>query len=147
MHRATTSTLVSILTLRCSRVGNAARVHSGWRPIAIAVASVIPFAASAQVSTNLERAPTLTIERYSEDWSIFANPANRKGDWTEPLKHIPLNDDGSVYLSTGLEARSRYEGYQNVNWGAAPDDDYAWHRLMPYADLNVGKVRRLFFGL
>ncbi len=101
----------------------------------------MPFAANAQVSTNLERAPTLTIERYSEDWSTLADPANRKGDWAEPLKYIPLNDGGTVYLTTGLEARSRYEGYENVTWGSSPDDGYVWNRLMPYADLHVGKVR------
>jgi len=39
-----------------------------------------------------------------------------------------------------MEARSRYEGYENVNWGSA-DDDYIWHRFMPYADLHAGKVR------
>lgn len=115
-------------------------VTFGWRLLAVSAAAT-PFAANAQVSTNLERAPTLTIERYSEDWSELADPANRKGNWTEPLKYIPLDDDGTVYLTTGLEARSRYEGYENVNWGAAPDDDYVWHRLMPYADLHVGKVR------
>lgn len=105
------------------------------------VASALPLAASAQVSTNLDRAPTLTIDRYSEDWSGLADSAKRTGHWTEPFKYIPLSDDGTIYLTTGLEARSRYEGYENVDWGSAPDDDYVWHRLMPYADLHVGKVR------
>jgi hypothetical protein len=109
--------------------------------ISAAAALAMPFAASAQVSTNLERAPTLTIDRYSEDWSSLANRANRKGHWTERFKYIPLNQDDTVYLTTGLEARSRYEAYENVNWGSSPDDSYAWHRLMPYADLHVGKVR------
>lgn len=113
--------------------------------LAIAVVATTPVAATAQVSTNLERAPTLTIERYSEDWSELADPANRKGDWAEPLKYIPLSDDGQAYLTTGIEARSRYEGYENVNWGASGDDGYVWNRLMPYADLHVGKVR--FFAM
>ncbi|MGF7146422.1 hypothetical protein FHS96_000031 [Sphingomonas zeicaulis] len=104
-------------------------------------ASAMPFAANGQVTTDLERAPTLTIERYSEDWSELADLANRSGRWTQPFKYIPLNAGGAVYLTTGVEARTRYEGYENVNWGAAPDDDYMWHRLMPYADLHVGKVR------
>jgi len=112
-----------------------------WLLVFGAKVAVSPCAAGAQVSTNLERAPTLTIERYSEDWSGLADSANRTGLWTEPFKYIPLNDDGTVYLTTGLEARSRYEGYENVNWGSSPDDDYVWHRLMPYADLHVGKVR------
>lgn len=109
--------------------------------VAAAMASAMSFAARAQTSTNIERAPTLTIERYSEDWSQLADPANRKGDWAETFKYVPLNGDGTIYLTTGLEARARYEGYDNVNWGAAPDDDYSWHRLMPYVDLHVGKVR------
>ncbi len=109
--------------------------------IFVAAALISPSAASAQVSTNLERAPTLTIERYSENWSTLADPAARKGEWAEPLKYKPLNEDGSIYLTTGLEARSRYEGYENANWGASPNDDYVWNRLMPYADLHVGKLR------
>lgn len=113
--------------------------------IFVAAASISPSAASAQLSTNLERAPTLTIERYSEDWTWLADPANRTGHWAEPLKYIPLDEDGSVYLTTGVEARARYEGYQNPNWGAARNDDYVWNRLMPYADLHVGKLR--FFAM
>ena len=101
----------------------------------------IASAATAQVSTDISRAPTLTVERYPEDWSKLSEPEQRTGHWTERFKYIPLNEDGSIFLSTGLEARTRYEGYQNVDWGSSPDDDYVWHRLMPYADLHVGKVR------
>ncbi|HEV7327701.1 MAG TPA: alginate export family protein [Bosea sp. (in: a-proteobacteria)] len=97
--------------------------------------------ARAQVGTDIGRAPTLTIERYPESWSYLADPAQRTGRWTEPFKYIPLSADGSTYLTTGLEVRSRYEGYANVRWGAAPDDGYVWHRLMPYADFHVGKLR------
>lgn len=120
---------------------NISLTDAGWRLLFVAAAAAIPFAANAQVSTNVERAPTLTIERYSEDWSWLADPAKRTGDWAEPFKYIPLNDDGSVYLSTGLEARTRYEGYDNVLWGSSPNDGYVWNRLMPYADLHLGKVR------
>ena len=120
---------------------NISLTDAGWRLLFVAAAAAIPFAANAQVSTNVERAPTLTIERYSEDWSWLADPAKRTGDWAEPFKYISLNDDGSVYLSTGLEARTRYEGYDNVLWGSSPNDGYVWNRLMPYADLHLGKVR------
>jgi hypothetical protein len=83
---------------------------------------------------DLERAPTLTIERYSEDWSELADPANRTDHWTERFKFIPLNQEGSIYLTTGLEARSRYEDYQDVNWGSAPDDD------APKSDITSAKA-------
>ena len=102
--------------------------------------AAMPFTAQAQVKTDIERAPTLTIERYNEDWSSLANPASRTGHWTEQFKYIPLSEDRSTYLSTGMEARSRYEGYANLNWGSA-NDSYVWHRFMPYADLHAGGVR------
>lgn len=100
-----------------------------------------PVASLAQVQTDASRAPTLTIVRHVEDWSHFADPGERTGRWTEPLKYIPFQEDGSIYLTTGLEARSRYEGYTNPQWGSVPDDSYVWHRFMPYADLHVGSVR------
>jgi hypothetical protein len=95
----------------------------------------------AQVGTDIGRAPTLTIERYPESWSYLADPARRTGRWTEPFKYIPLSTDGSAYLTTGLEIRSRYEGYAHPRWGEAPHDGYVWHRFMPYADFHVGKLR------
>jgi hypothetical protein len=123
---------------RVSRVG----LRTVKRSVAFATArAAMPLVAQAQVRTDIGRAPTLTIERYNEDWAYLANPASRTGHWTEPFKYIPLGDDRSTYLVTGMEARSRYEGYANVNWGSAPNDSYIWHRFMPYADLHAGAVR------
>jgi Alginate export len=111
------------------------------RSIMAAAVAVMPVAAGAQVTTDIGRAPTLTAERYPEDWSYLEDPALQTGHWTEPFKYIPLSESGSAYLTTGVEVRSRYEGFENVNWGSAPDDSYIWHRVMPYADLHAGKVR------
>ncbi|WP_313443025.1 alginate export family protein [Novosphingobium sp.] len=97
--------------------------------------------AHAQVRTDVQQAPTLTIERYPEDWSRLADPGERTGHGSERFKYILLDEGGSTYLTTGIELRSRYEGYENHEWGALPDDDYVWHRAMPYADLHVGQVR------
>ncbi len=112
------------------------RVLAAWLPIAC-----MPSVSEAQVRTDIDRAPTLTIERHLEDWSYLAGSNARKGRWPERSKYVPLGEDGAVYLTTGLEARSRYERYAHVNWGSAPDDAYVWHRLMPYADLHVGPAR------
>jgi hypothetical protein len=92
-------------------------------------------------TTDASRAPTLTVERYDEDWSVLADPERRTDRWTEGAKYIPVDASGSIYLTTGLEARSRYEGYQNTDWGSSPDQGYVWHRLMPYADLHLGRFR------
>ena len=85
--------------------------------------------------------PGITIERYSEDWSVLADPRRRTGRWTEPFKYLPLNDAGDLYLTTGLEARTRYESYQHGQWGQQPRNDYLWNRVMPYADLHMGQLR------
>lgn len=103
--------------------------------------AALPSLVHAQVATDISRAPTLTNERHSEDWSKLRDPATRTGRWTEPFKYIPFGADGRVYLTTGIEVRSRFEGYSDPNWGAAPDDDYVWNRVMPYADLHTGPVR------
>lgn len=92
-------------------------------------------------ATDASRAPTLTIERYREDWSVLANPASRTGRWTERFKYIPLDQSGQVYLTTGGEVRERFEGYDGNQWGSARDQHYLWSRVMPYADLHVGRVR------
>ena len=114
---------------------------SASRLVVAAALAAIPGAAEAQVPTSVARAPTLTIERYPEDWSYLADPGMRTGSWTERFKYIPLSGDGSIYLSTGAEIRTRYEGYANVDWGSARDDSFVWQRVMPYADLHAGTLR------
>ncbi|GJE71706.1 hypothetical protein CHKEEEPN_3253 [Methylorubrum podarium] len=74
---------------------------SASRLVVAAALAAIPGAAEAQVPTSVARAPTLTIERYPEDWSYLADPGRRTGSWTERFKYIPLSGDGSIYLSTG----------------------------------------------
>ena len=81
--------------------------------------------------------------RYDEDWSTVAPEDPDSQPWWMPAKHLPLNARGDIYLSSGLEARARFEGFSNNNWGggAAPDDGYLWLRVLPHADLHVGPAR------
>jgi hypothetical protein len=124
------------------RPGLATRSSSvSWRLASAGAFAALPVHAAAQVVTDVQRAPTLTIERYPEDWSHLADTGERTGRWTEQFKYIPLSENASTYLTTGVEVRSRYEGYENPLWGSAADDDYVWHRVMPYVDLHVGNVR------
>lgn len=106
----------------------------------IAAIAVSAPAAWAQAPASVG-GPGITIERYSEDWSVLADPRRRTGRWTEPFKYLPLNDAGDLYLTTGLEARTRYESYQHGQWGQQPRNDYLWNRVMPYADLHMGQLR------
>ncbi|WP_303541281.1 alginate export family protein [Sphingomonas natans] len=85
--------------------------------------------------------PTLTTTRYDEDWSSLADVQRRDGRWPEPLKYIPLG--GAAYATVGAELRVRDESFQNNLWGGAdaPNDSYQWIRLVPSADIHVGRFR------
>ena len=106
------------------------------------VLSAAIFALAATSVPDLQ-VPDPTTLRYDEDWSILAKAETRTGRWTEEFKYIPLDWNGSIYLTTGLEVRARNENYRNNLWGdaASSDDSYIWTRLLPYADLHVGNVR------
>lgn len=90
--------------------------------------------------------PALTKNRSDEDYRYLLDPSARSGAFWEPFKAIPVNPDGTVSLSTGLEARMRFESLQNNSWGQDEprDDAYGLWRLLPYADLRVGSGFRLF---
>ncbi len=126
------------------RVGHVAAicgVRGALLGVGCAAAMLAAIGPAVAQTTDASRAPTLTVERYDEDWSVLADPARRTHRWTEGAKYIPIDASGSIYLTTGVEARSRYEGYENTDWGSSPDQDYVWHRLMPYADLHLGRLR------
>ncbi|HEX8680165.1 MAG TPA: hypothetical protein VF683_09410, partial [Chthoniobacterales bacterium] len=65
--------------------------------------------------------------------------AAQASDWAEPLKRIPLNAAGDVYLSLGGELRERYEYYHEPLFGlrGIARDDYLLHRLLLGFDFHV----------
>ncbi len=90
-----------------------------------------------------------TLLRHDEDWSVLRNydPATLP-NWAA-LKYQPLSVDGDIWVSTGVEARLRYEGYHDNWWGSgeAPNDDRLWLRLMPHMDVHAGPVRAFAQGI
>lgn len=103
-------------------------------------------AGSAHAQSRQPSPPPLTMLRDDEDYAYLRDPAARTGAWWEPLKYIPLNKTGDVYVTVGAELRLRYEGYENNTWGQepAPDDGYLWYRALPVVDLHLGPHVRLF---
>ena len=90
--------------------------------------------------------PGLTNTRFDEDYRYLLDPNARTGAFWEPFKAIPFTSDGFVSLSTGLEARLRFEGVRNSGWGQdnPRNDAYGLWRALPYADLRVGPGFRVF---
>jgi hypothetical protein len=87
--------------------------------------------------------------RYTEHYGYLRTAGPQAAEalrpWA-PLKYIPLDDAGDVYLTLGAELRLRYEWYGNNNWGEGPQDHdgYLWARAMPLADLHMGENVRVF---
>jgi hypothetical protein len=90
--------------------------------------------------------PAYTPVRWNERYTYLGDP-DRRTDLFDPIKYIPLNDDGDVYLSLGGQARYRYELFDNFNFGAPGNQDgngYHLLRLMYHADLHLGPNVRTF---
>ena len=92
--------------------------------------------------------PTYNILRYEEDYSYLRDPAKRT-DWLDPLKFIPLDAEGRVYLTLGGDMRQRFEHYSGFGVGNGSvdgkADSYYLARYLLHADLHVGDALRFFF--
>jgi hypothetical protein len=88
--------------------------------------------------------------RFEEDWSALARPeALPSRDFFDPIKYVPLSEDGSVRLSLGGQLRGRLEAWSGYDFGAPRDDDevFLLSRVMAHADLRVGDSLRFFLEL
>jgi hypothetical protein len=89
--------------------------------------------------------PPYTLVRWNEDYTYLRDPAKRT-DPLDPIKYMPFNDSGSVYLSLGGQFRERYEYFNHANFGSGVQDQdgYLLHRLLLNADLHLGDNVRVF---
>ena len=87
--------------------------------------------------------PQYAMSRSAEDWSYLRDPATRK-DRFDPLKFIPLDADGSTYLTLSGESRLRVETLGNPGLKASPRQDNELIRTFIGADLHLGTHLRVF---
>ncbi len=142
-----------------------AEVWRRWTAIGLAWAAFLGAAACARAQQNPEEffdptgaaperpaaePPAYNILRYEEDYSYLRDPS--KGtDWLDPLKFIPLDADGRVYLTLGGDMRQRFEHYSSFGVGNGSvdgkADSYYLARYLFHADLHAGDALRFFFQL
>jgi len=69
-----------------------------------------------------------------------------KADWLDPIKFVPLNDGGEVYVSFGGDVRETYERFHNPNFGLQPQDPdgYLLQRYFVHADAHTNSHTRIF---
>jgi hypothetical protein len=89
--------------------------------------------------------PPYSVFRDMEDYTYLRDP-KKHDDVFDPIKYIPLNSTGDIYLSFGGEIRERWEYYSQPPFGQGPKDTngYYLQRYMLHADLHVGDTFRLF---
>ena len=93
------------------------------------------------------RRPSYAVLRQDEDWSALADPALRT-DPLDTLKYIPLNADGTIYLTTAIDAFFAYRGFQNEGHGRYPGYDGTWNtRANVHVGLTLGSRLRLYAAL
>ena len=87
---------------------------------------------------NAVARPALSSNRWQEDWSALADPAQRT-QWGDALKYIALSaDDPKSYLSLGANLRERVEVLDAPNFGVrgTRNNTYLLQRLQLHADFR-----------
>ena len=106
-----------------------------------------PMVAAAVETGAAYQPPPYRLERAGEDYRYLRDPALHTDFW-DPIKYMPLNADGSRYLSLGGELRERYEYFNRPDWGKSPQDQgYLLQRYFLHGDLHMGGHVRLFTQL
>ncbi|MXV49220.1 MULTISPECIES: alginate export family protein [Xanthomonas] len=85
--------------------------------------------------------------RWAEDWSYLKDPSKRKSPF-DPLKYIPLNESGDVYVSLSNELRVRSNTITNPGLipGSHSQQQYLLRAFFG-ADFHVGEHFRLYTEL
>lgn len=125
--------------------------RGAWWPVAALAAELIlwapPARSAAQDEATCDR-PQIGLLRYDEDNSFLRDPRCRTDFW-DPLKYIELDGSLPAYLTLGIDARERYEYFSPFDWAPGPigSGGYLIQRLMPFADLRLGKPFQVFVKL
>jgi len=90
-------------------------------------------------------APPYKQLRYDEDYTYLRDVAAPPRP-LDGIKFIPLEEDGSRFITLGGEIRERYEYFDHSLWGLGPQDDdgYLLQRYMLHADAHFGDSFRAF---
>jgi len=94
---------------------------------------------------GLKRPNYSPVLRQNEDWSVLAGDDTiQTKSFFDPIKYIPLTDDGNFWISFGGQVRFRLEGWNNFNFDKEFDDTFLLTRLRLHTDIHTGKYLRFF---
>jgi hypothetical protein len=74
---------------------------------------------------------------------------SKRTDFFDPIKWIPLDKDGSLFLTLGGELRERFQDVRNQEFGlpSPTHDANGFHRIFLFADIHLGTHFRTFVEL
>ena len=147
--------LGTLLLLQASASARAADTVPGLTLIVPTSTGTTALEAASTASDTLDAVPVATrpsplgMNRWTEDWSVLADPTFRRGI-TDDAKYIPLShDDPYAFLSFGANLRERVESNSSPSFGVGknPRDAYLLQRLQVHVDLHVDQHWRAFIQL
>ncbi len=95
--------------------------------------------------TEFKRPAYNTVSRWKEDWSgLRGRDRSQTGDLFNPIKFIPFDADGDIWLSIGGGLRGRLETFGNFNFGPTNDANYFLYHFLLHGDLHLTKFVRIF---
>ncbi len=111
-------TLLLVVGASTAAVSHEARGQSN--PVAVPVPASAPapepVTAPSAAAPPTPKPPPFRLFRYDEDYSYLADPT-RRTNFLDSIKYIPLDDDHTLVLSLGGEARTRYEYFSAPAFG------------------------------
>lgn len=101
-----------------------------------------------QADAQTAARPTIAFNRWSEDWSVLADPDVPREPLDE-LKYIPLSSsDTRTYLSLGANVRERLEvNDAHFGIGGSRQDADLLSRLEAHSDLRIAGQVQIFLQL
>ncbi len=89
--------------------------------------------------------PAYKLLRYDEDYSDLKDP-DRRTDFWDPIKYIPIGDRDDWYVSFGAQLRPWFQFYNNFDFGTTPGPNaFLTQRYLFHGDFHFGPNIR-FFG-
>jgi hypothetical protein len=105
---------------------------------------LLALAASSSATTPSCPVPAYKYLRYDEDYRYLRKAECHTDPW-DALSFIPLNRQGTWFLSVGGEIRQNMEYFENPTWGQEPQGSpYLLQRYMIHADFHPGERLRFF---
>jgi len=104
-------------------------------------------AGAAETGALAPARPTYSFLPQREDWTFLRDATDaERTDFFDPIKYIPLSDDGKFWASFGGSARLRLENWSSFAFlpKARGDDTFLLWRGRVHADVHLGEHFRVF---